>query len=124
MTRPKFKICPEGLDDWYVMKEYIEPYTVETGFFFFKRRETRQWTRWKKVYYTGYKSMETGEFYLTNVGDKPSPHAYYHKLIPWPRDKDEIKKILDKEIKKYDDAKSYADLVNERLRNTPPEEYP
>ncbi len=124
MTRPRFRICPEGLDGWYVEQMYLEYYTVKVGFPFWSRTETREWTRWKKVYYTGYRDAGTGNFYRTNVGDPPSPYATRHELIPWPRDKDEIKKILDKEIKKYDDAKSYDDLVKERLRNTPPEEYP
>lgn len=68
MTSPRFRICPEGLDGWYVEQMYLKDYTVKVGFFF-NRTETRQWERWKKIYMVGYNYDENGQMIFQHLDD-------------------------------------------------------
>lgn len=116
----KFRISPYGSSGWTVEQEVIEIKYVKVGFFF-TRDERREVPCWQEVY-----------LFEDNCGRlelRTKFRSFLNSIyVPWPNDKNKVKKILDefidreKKIEKADEEHRIA--VKQHRLNNPPEEYP
>ena len=134
MTDPKYRIIPVGLHDWQVEQQVTHKVRERIGFFFFTAERVTEFTTWEPVYLHRHYDetlRDTGVFSISS-SDRSS---WRRQLVNWPRDKDEVKRILDKDIEKYREdkrlealaeerAKETQEKIKHRLATTPIEEYP
>ncbi len=123
MTEPKFRIIPVGLDGWRVQKFSSSKVSYTTGILFWKKRHFATIPNWDELYL-----VERVDDSLRSKGKRivtvHKVNDWSHVILPWPSDKNEVKKILDEEIQAYKNAEEIQKKVNHRLATTPIEEYP
>lgn len=123
MTDLKFRILPYGLEGWRVEKEKEEEYCVRVGFFF-TRNEVRIRKIWVPVYRMVLINASDGRIIDEYVAERWNDWSPYRQHRSWPNDKDEIKKILDKELEKHRLNDEYDRAIEHRMATVLPEEYP
>lgn len=123
MTEPKYRIIPAGLSGWRVQEFSPSVVSYHTGILFWRKAHTAVIPGWDELYL-----VERVDDSLRSKGIRivttHKPNGWSEVVLPWPRDKNEIKKILDEEIQTYRNAEEMQKKIQHRLATTPIEEYP